>query len=105
MIVEERIYTANVGRAKEWLDYYAEAGFPVQQRHLGKCIGFFTTEIGPLNVIVHLWAYDNLAHRESARAKMAQDPDWHKFVTGGPKGCLLDQESRILNPTSFSPLK
>ena len=105
MIVEERTYTAHVGRAKEWLDYYGEHGFPVQQRHLGRCIGFFTTEIGPLNVIVHLWAYDDLAHRESARAKMVQDPDWKAFVSGGPKGCLLSQETRILLPTAFSPLK
>jgi hypothetical protein len=105
MIVEERTYTAHVGRAKEWIEYYAEHGFPVQQRHLGRCIGFFTTEIGTLNQIVHLWAYDSLAHRESARAKMAQDPDWHKFVNGQPKGCLMNQESRIMTPTAFSPLK
>jgi hypothetical protein len=105
MIVEERTYTAHVGRAKEWVDYYAEHGFPVQERHLGRCIGFFTTEIGTLNQIVHLWAYDNLAHRETARAKMAQDPDWHKFVTGQPKGCLMTQETRIMTPTAFSPLK
>jgi hypothetical protein len=105
MIVEERTYTAVVGRAKEWLDYYAEHGFPVQVRHLGRCIGFFTTELGTLNQIVHLWAYDSLAHRESARAKMAQDPDWHKFVTGQPKGCLITQETRIMTPTAFSPLK
>jgi len=104
MIVEERTYTAQVGRAKEWVDYYGEHGFPVQQHHLGRCLGFFTTEIGTLNQIVHLWAYDDLGHRESARAKMAQDPDWKAFVAGQPK-VLLAQETRILTPTSFSPLK
>lgn len=105
MIVEERTYTAVVGRAKEWVDYYGEHGFPVQVRHLGKCIGFFVTEIGPLHQIVHLWSYDNLAHRESARAKMLQDPDWHKFVAGQPKGALISQETKIMVPTAFSPLK
>ena len=104
MIVEERCYTAQVGRAKEWLDYYAEHAFPIQQKHLGKCIGFFTTEIGELHQIVHLWAYDNLAHREAARAKMMQDPEWAKFVAGQPK-VLVSQETRILVPTAFSPLK
>ncbi len=104
MIVEERTYTAQVGRVKEWVDYYGEHGFPVQQRHLGRCLGFFTTEIGTLHQIVHLWAYDNLAHRETARAKMAQDPEWHKFVAGQPK-VLLAQETRIMSPTSFSPVK
>lgn len=104
MIVEERCYTAQVGHAKEWLDYYEQHAFPIQQKYLGKCIGFFTTEIGTLHQIVHMWAYDNLAHRETARAKMMQDPDWQKFVAGQPK-VLVSQETRILNPTSFSPLK
>jgi hypothetical protein len=104
MIVEERIYTIAVGKAKEWLDFYEAYGWPVQQRHLGRCIGFFVTEIGPLNKIVHLWAYDDLAHRERARATMMQDPDWAVFVKGTPH-VVHDQESRILKPVSFSPLQ
>jgi hypothetical protein len=104
MIVEERTYTAQVGRAQEWLDYYEKHAFPIQQKYLGKCIGFFVTEIGELHKIVHLWAYDSLAHRETARATMMQDPDWKKFVEGHPK-VLIAQESRILKPTAFSPLK
>jgi hypothetical protein len=104
MIVEERIYTVQAGKAKEWLDFYERHGFPVQQRHLGKCIGFFITEIGPLNTIVHLWAYDDLAHRERARATMMLDPDWATFVKGTPH-VVLAQEARILKPVSFSPLQ
>ena len=104
MIVEERMYTAQVGKVKEWLDYYGEYGFPVQQKHLGRCIGFFQTEIGPLNMIVHLWAYDSLAHRETARATLAKDPDWHAYVAGQPR-VLLSQEVRIMTPVPFSPLK
>jgi hypothetical protein len=104
MIVEERIYTVQIGKAKEWLDFYGEHGFPVQQKHLGTCIGFFTSEIGALNQIVHLWSFDSLAHRESARAEMAKDPAWHAYVTGQPK-VLISQENRILLPTAFSPLQ
>jgi hypothetical protein len=104
MIVEERTYTAQVGRAKEWLDYYEKHAFPIQQKYLGKCIGFFVTEIGTLHQIVHLWAYDNLAHRETARANMMKDPAWQAFVEGHPK-VLLSQETRIMTPTAFSPLK
>jgi hypothetical protein len=105
MIVEERIYTFKVGRAKEWLDYYAEHAFAIQQRYLGRCIGFFQTEIGTLNQVVHLWAYDSLAHRESARAEMQKDPGWQAFIAGNPKDALLSQESRIMVPLPFSPLK
>jgi hypothetical protein len=104
MIVEERTYLAQVGKAKAWIEYYGEHGFPVQQRHLGRCIGFFTSELGTLNQIVHLWAYDSLAHREQARAKMGQDPEWHAYLAGSPQ-VLISQETRILTPTPFSPLK
>jgi hypothetical protein len=104
MIVEERTYTVQPGRAKEWLDHYEKTGWPVQQRHLGKCIGFFLSEIGELNKIVHLWAYDDLAHRERARAAMVQDPEWATFVNGNPP-VLIAQEACILKPVSFSPLQ
>jgi hypothetical protein len=104
MIVEERVYTVQVGKAKVWLDYYEQFGFPVQQRHLGRCLGFFVTEIGTLNQIVHLWAYDSLAHRETARATMVKDPDWATFVHGLPP-VVVTQECRIMTPASFSPLQ
>jgi hypothetical protein len=104
MIVEQRTYTAQVGRVKEWLDFYEKHAFPIQQKYLGKCVGFFTTEIGTLHQIVHMWAYDNLAHRESARARMFQDPEWQKFMADQPQ-VLISQQTQILNPTSFSPLK
>jgi hypothetical protein len=104
MIVEERMYTVQVGKAKEWLDFYQQHGWPIQEKYLGKCIGFFTTEIGTLNMIVHLWAYDDLAHRERARAEMAKDPAWHAFITGQPK-VVVSQEVRIMIPTAFSPIK
>jgi hypothetical protein len=104
MIVEQRTYTVQAGKAKEWLDFYEKFGWPVQQRHLGRCIGFFLSEIGTLNQIVHLWAYDDLAHRERARATMVLDPDWAVFIKGTPH-VVLAQESTILKPVSFSPLQ
>ena len=104
MIVEERTYTLAPGKAKEWLDFYEKVGWPVQQRHLGRCIGFFVSEIGTLNQIVHLWAYDDLAHRERARAAMVLDPEWATFVKGTPS-VVLAQEARILKPVPFSPLQ
>jgi hypothetical protein len=104
MIVEERIYTAQPGKTQEWVAYYGEHGLPIQQRLLGKLIGFFTSEIGTLNQIVHIWAYDSLAHREQCRAAMAKDPAWQAYLKEAPK-VLQAQETRILVPTAFSPLK
>jgi len=37
-------------------------------------------------------------------AALMKDPEWQKFIEGQPK-VLVSQETRILNPVSFSPLK
>ena len=39
------------GKAAEWVTFYGERGLPVQQRLLGRLIGFFTSEIGTLNQV------------------------------------------------------
>jgi len=105
MILEIRTYTANVGKGPAWLDYYEKNGLSIQKRILGKLIGFFTCEIGELNKIVHLWAFESLADREARRAAMAKDPEWQAYLKNSPPGLLIAQETQILTPTAFSPLK
>lgn len=104
MIVEERTYAVQPGKMKVWLDYYEKNGLPIQQRMLGKLIGFFTSEIGPLNQVVHIWAYESLAEREAKRGALMKDPGWQAYLKDAPQ-VLLAQETKILVPTSFSPLK
>jgi len=106
MILEVRTYTTHPGRAGQWLEYYEKHGLPVQLKYLGGLVGFFTCEIGTLNQIVHMWRYESLADREARRGAMVKDPAWHDFVRGAPQPSpLMSQESRILTPTSFSPMK
>ena len=104
MIVEERTYTLQPGKTAEWVAFYGERGLPVQQRLLGKLIGFFTSEIGTLNQVVHIWAYDSLAHREQCRANLAGDADWKAYQRDAPK-VIVTMENRILVPVPFSPLR
>jgi len=39
-------------------------------------LGYWTTELGGLNQVVHLWQYDSYAHRAGVRAKLGGDPEW-----------------------------
>lgn len=104
MIVEERIYTVQPGRVQDYLANYEQYAMPIQVPILGRMIGFFHTELGPLNTIVHLWGYDSMADREERRAKLARHPDWPKYLARN-NPLLVKQENRILVPASFSPLK
>ena len=103
MIVDERIYTLKIGKLNDYLALYESKGFAVQTRILGHLIGYFHTEIGPLNQIVHLWAYDSFEERTKRRAILGSDPEWMAYAK--EMRPLLDkQENKILIPASFSPL-
>ncbi|KQZ00481.1 NIPSNAP family containing protein [Pseudolabrys sp. Root1462] len=102
MIVEQRTYTLNHGTTAKYLERYETYALPVQKRHLGRLLGFYVTEIGTLNQVVHLWAYDSLADRETRRDNLAADPAWQEFLKMNA-GSFTHQTVAILKPTRFSP--
>ena len=103
MIYEMRTYGMKVGTVPVYLELVEEEGIQIQKEHLGDLVGYFSTEIGPLNEIVHIWAFADLADRAARRAKLAADPRWQRFM---PKiQALIDtMENKILLPAPFSPL-
>jgi hypothetical protein len=104
MIVEERTYTVKPGTVQLYYKDYDPRGLAIQQRVLGNLIGYFHTEIGELNQIVHLWGYASLAERERRRALLAADPEWHDYLMQSPD-IVVKMESRILVPAPFSPIR
>lgn len=106
MIVDIRTYTMVPGRLRRFLELYEKEGLPVQVRHQGNPIGYFVTETGPNNQVVHLWKYESMADREVRRAALAKDPDWIAYrAKSGQEGNVQYQENKIAAPTSFSPIK
>ena len=104
MIIDMRTYTARPGKLAAWVKLYQEHAWPLQQKYLGTCLGFYTVAEGSLNKVVHLWRYENQGDREQRRAAMAQDPAWKEFIKMSEEaGYLLAQENSFLTPTPFSP--
>ncbi|MEP9386044.1 NIPSNAP family protein [Mesorhizobium sp. KR9-304] len=104
MIVEERTYQIAAGKLPDYLARYEELGLELQKRILGNLIGYFTTEIGPLSRLVHLWGYESLTDRERRRAELAGLAAWQEYL----RVCtpmIVGMENRILVPTAFSPLR
>jgi NIPSNAP len=104
MIVEERCYTVKPGTVQLYYRDYDPRGLEIQKRILGNLIGYFHTEIGELNQIVHLWGYDSLAERERRRALLAADREWQDYLAQSPD-IIVRMESRILVPAPFSPIR
>lgn len=104
MIVEERDYRLKPGKLGEFVNAYEEQGLPLQLEMLGTFLGYFTTEVGELNHVVALWAYDSLDDRLRRRDAMMADPRWQAYLNRVTH--LLDvQQVRFLRPTRFSPIR
>src|SRR5262249_36146230 len=58
---------------------------------------FLHTEIGPLNQIVHIWPYTDLADRARVRADAAKDANWPPKI----QEFILHMQSEVLVPFPF----
>ncbi len=104
MILEERDYRIVPGRMKEFLKAYETLGLPIQKEFLGEFVGQFTSDIGELNHVVALWRYESMADREARRAKMLAHEPWQIYLDA-IRGMIERQQTRILVPTSMSPMR
>jgi len=105
VIVEERIYVLHTwANMKEYLSIYETEGLVVQKPILGGFRGYFMTELGVQNQLVHLWAYSDLEDRRARRAKLAENAQWQACLAK-IRPMIMTMENRILIPASFSPMR
>lgn len=94
MIYEIRTYNVKPGGVNEYLARFGEA-YTVREKY-SPLYGYFYTEIGPLNQLVHIWGYDSLQQRADIRATAGKDPSgkWPPRTND----LLISQENDILVP-------
>jgi hypothetical protein len=102
MIHELRTYTLKPSKVADFLKLTREAGYAIRTRH-SKCLGYWTTEVGDLNQVVHLWEYDDFAHRTSVRTALARDPDWTTKYLPHARDCHQRQAATVLIPSDAWP--
>lgn len=102
MIYELRTYTTPAGKAPELAKHSAEIGRPIRGDDYGRLEGYWLTEIGPLNKVMHLWSYADLEDRQSRRAALAQNQRWKNeyLAVAGP--LILRQDIRLM--TAAKPI-
>ncbi len=104
MLVELRCYTFRPGTLGRFLRAYEQEALEVHRRHLGRLLGYFTTDSGELNQVVHLWGFTDHADRAARRAALYADPVWLAF-SERVAADVLRMETRFLSPTAFSPIR
>jgi hypothetical protein len=97
MIYEIRTYQLAPGSQAEVEKRYGEAY--QYRRKYSELTGFFHTEIGPLNEIIHIWRYNDLAERARIRAEAAKDANWPPKI----QEFIRKMTSEIVVPFGFVP--
>lgn len=103
MIVEERIYTIRATMGGAFLKIVENGGYAIQSEHLGKPFGYFSSEFGQLNQIIHMWRYEDMADRARRRAALAADPRWAP-IRDQLAALIVSQENKLLIPAKFAPV-
>ncbi|XP_043202345.1 protein NipSnap homolog 3A-like isoform X2 [Amphibalanus amphitrite] len=62
-------------------------------------LGYWTSELGGLHQVVHLWPYESLSHRASVRAALASDTTWlQEYVGPVLNPAVLGQDNLLMRP-------
>lgn len=97
MIYEIRTYRIAPGSLAEVEKRFGE-GYESRKKY-SELTAFWHTEIGPLNEIVHVWGYRDLAERARVRAEAVKDPNWPPKISE----FIRAMRSEIVTPFAFLP--
>lgn len=97
MIYEIRTYGIAPGSVAEVEKRFGE-GYEYRKKY-SPLTAFLHTEIGPLNEVVHIWGYQDLAERARIRAEAAKDPNWPPKI----RDFVRTMRSEIVVPFDFVP--
>ena len=101
MIYDMRTYDIAMGKTPEYMAAVREIALPVRESYGVKLAGWYYTDVGALNKVVHIWAYRDYAHFEEAREAFRTDERWVNDYVPRVKGIVLRQENQIMLASDF----
>ena len=101
MIYDMRIYDLQPGATQTYMDAVREVALPVREDQGIKLAGWYHTDVGPLHLVVHIWAYRDYTHFEEAREAVRSDPRWLNDYLPRVKGLVLRQRDMIMRGSDF----
>ncbi len=97
MLYEMRTYTIKQGYVADVVKAASEISTDIRKNDYGKLEGYWVTEVGPLNQVIHLWSYENYEERARLRAELSRNPRWGKEYISVIKPYILRQDIRFMN--------
>jgi hypothetical protein len=102
MIIDYRAYTMHSGGVGPFLELFEKEGLEPQQRILGNFLGIYRTEVGMINQVIMMFAYQDLNDRQTRRDALFKDPAFLAYLAK-VRPYLRDQEVRLLVPSACNP--
>lgn len=96
MIYEVRTYRLKPRMVPEFIKVFGEA-YENGRKQLSPLAAFFYSEIGPLNEVIHIWPYKDVAERDAVRAEAVKTGVWPPAVTD----MIHHMNSEIFKPFPF----
>ena len=97
MIYEVRTYTLKPGTVPQAEQAFADK--IAERVKYSPLAGFWRSEVGPLNQIIHIWPYKDTAERAKIRAEVVEKKVWPPAISD----FVVNMESKIMVGAPFSP--
>jgi len=101
-VYELRIYDIQVGRMGEVVRLYSDLGWPALETYQEKLVGYFTSDVGALNQLIHLWKFEDDADRRAHWQALYADEDFMNFA-GQLRPMILRQANQLMAEAPWGP--
>lgn len=103
-LFELRTYTLYVGKLSEAIQHYSNLGWPALQKggFDAKLVGYFTTDVGTINQLVHLWKFDDDADRRNHWTTLFADEEFMRFAAK-IRPLILKQHAKLMLEAPWGP--
>jgi hypothetical protein len=98
MLHEIRSYTLIPGKVNEYLKLAEEVSLPIRKNDAGVLLGWFYSEIGELNKLVHIWEWKDLEERQRQRVVLRARPGWVDVYNPQVDRLVYRREVEIIKP-------
>lgn len=101
MIHEFRRYRIKPGALGTYLQAFENIALPVVRQHMN-LLSFWTSDIGELGHVFHLWEFQDHRHREESYARMRGEPAYRDDFVPIAVPLVEEMHSTILTPVGFA---
>ena len=102
-IYELRTYTVAVGKMSEVVSLYRTEGWAAVEKHPKKLVGYFQSDVGTINQLVHIWKFDDDADRRAHWKSLFASSDFIDGFASKFRPLVMTQEVKLLLPAPWGP--